>query len=46
VIQDGVIHLKMNQQEFAYQVGGIRQSINAALRGFQRRDGSTSAAGP
>jgi len=33
----GVIQLKMNQEELAHQVGGSRQSVNAALRGFERR---------
>jgi CRP/FNR family transcriptional regulator, cyclic AMP receptor protein len=32
-----VIELKMSQEELAHQVGGTRQSVNAALRGFQRR---------
>jgi DNA-binding FadR family transcriptional regulator len=27
----------MSQEEFAQQVGGTRQSVNAALRGFERR---------
>jgi CRP/FNR family cyclic AMP-dependent transcriptional regulator len=27
----------MSQEEFAHQVGGTRQSVNAALRGFERR---------
>ena len=34
---DGVIELKMSQEELAHQVGGSRQSVNAALRGFERR---------
>jgi CRP/FNR family transcriptional regulator, cyclic AMP receptor protein len=34
---DGVIRQKMSQEEFAHQVGGTRQSVNAALRGFERR---------
>jgi CRP/FNR family transcriptional regulator, cyclic AMP receptor protein len=34
---DGVIRLKMSQEELAHQVGGTRQSVNAALRGFERR---------
>ena len=34
---DGVITQKMSQEEFAHQVGGTRQSVNAALRGFERR---------
>ena len=33
----GVIQLRMNQEELAHQVGGSRQSVNAALRGFERR---------
>jgi CRP/FNR family cyclic AMP-dependent transcriptional regulator len=35
--KDGVIAQKMSQEEFAHQVGGTRQSVNAALRGFERR---------
>ena len=27
----------MSQEELAHQVGGTRQSVNAALRGFERR---------
>jgi CRP/FNR family cyclic AMP-dependent transcriptional regulator len=34
---DGVIRLKMSQEELAHQVGGTRQSVNAALRDFERR---------
>jgi len=34
---DGVIGPKMTQEEFAHRVGGARQSVNAALRGFERR---------
>jgi CRP/FNR family transcriptional regulator, cyclic AMP receptor protein len=34
---DGVIRLKQRQEELANQVGATRQSVNAALRGFQRR---------
>jgi CRP/FNR family transcriptional regulator, cyclic AMP receptor protein len=34
---DGVIRQKMSQEELAHQVGGTRQSVNAALRGFERR---------
>jgi CRP/FNR family cyclic AMP-dependent transcriptional regulator len=34
---DGVICQKMRQEELAHQVGGTRQSVNAALRGFERR---------
>jgi CRP/FNR family cyclic AMP-dependent transcriptional regulator len=34
---DGIIRQKMSQEEFARQVGGARQSVNSALRGFERR---------
>jgi CRP/FNR family cyclic AMP-dependent transcriptional regulator len=34
---DGMIRLRMSQEELAHQVGGTRQSVNAALRGFERR---------
>ncbi len=34
---DGVIRLKMNQEQLAHQAGGSRQSVNTALRGFERR---------
>jgi CRP-like cAMP-binding protein len=34
---DGSIRLRMSQEELAHQVGGTRQSVNAALRGFERR---------
>jgi CRP/FNR family cyclic AMP-dependent transcriptional regulator len=34
---DGVIRLKMSQEELAHHVGGTRQSVNAALRDFERR---------
>jgi CRP/FNR family transcriptional regulator, cyclic AMP receptor protein len=34
---DGVIQLRMNQEQLAHQAGGSRQSVNAALRGFERR---------
>ena len=34
---DEVIQLKMSQEELAHQVGGTRQSVNAALREFERR---------
>jgi CRP/FNR family transcriptional regulator, cyclic AMP receptor protein len=34
---DGVIRLKMSQEQLAHQAGGTRQSVNAALRGFERR---------
>jgi CRP/FNR family transcriptional regulator, cyclic AMP receptor protein len=32
-----LIRLRMSQEELAHQVGGTRQSLNAALRGFERR---------
>jgi CRP/FNR family cyclic AMP-dependent transcriptional regulator len=35
--EDGVIRLKMSQEQLAHQVAGTRQSVNAALRGFERR---------
>ena len=34
---DGAIRLKISQEELAHQVGGTRQSVNAALRDFERR---------
>ena len=34
---DGVIGPKMTQEQLAHQIGGARQSVNAALRGFERR---------
>ena len=34
---DGVIRPDISQEELAHQVGGTRQSVNAALRGFERR---------
>jgi CRP/FNR family transcriptional regulator, cyclic AMP receptor protein len=34
---DGIIRLRLTQEELAHQVGGTRQSVNAALRGFERR---------
>jgi CRP/FNR family transcriptional regulator, cyclic AMP receptor protein len=34
---DGIIRLSLRQEELAHQVGGTRQSVNAALRGFQKR---------
>ena len=35
--ENGTIALRMSQEELAHQVGGSRQSVNAALRGFERR---------
>lgn len=35
--EDGMIRLRMNQEELAHQAAGTRQSVNAALRGFERR---------
>jgi CRP/FNR family transcriptional regulator, cyclic AMP receptor protein len=34
---DGVIGFKMSQEELAHQAGSTRQTVNAALRGFERR---------
>jgi len=34
---DGTIKHRMNQEELAHQVGSTRQSVNAALRAFERR---------
>lgn len=34
---NGVIRLKMSQEELAHLAGGTRQSVNAALRGFEKR---------
>jgi CRP-like cAMP-binding protein len=35
--EDGVLQLRMSQQQLAHQAAGTRQSVNAALRGFERR---------
>lgn len=35
--EDGIIRAEMTQEELAHQAAGSRQSINAALRGFERR---------
>jgi CRP/FNR family cyclic AMP-dependent transcriptional regulator len=35
--EDGVVSQKMSQEDLAHQIGGTRQSVNAALRGFERR---------
>ena len=35
--EDGVIVLELRQEELAHQVGASRQSVNATLRGFQKR---------
>jgi len=35
--EDGLIRFRMSQEELAHQVGSTRQSVNAALRGFERR---------
>ncbi len=35
--EDGVIRLKMSQEQLAHQAAGTRQSVNAALRSFERR---------
>ena len=34
---DGAIRLNLRQEELAHHAGGSRQSVNAALRGFERR---------
>jgi CRP-like cAMP-binding protein len=34
---NGIIQLKISQEQLAHQAGGTRQSVNAALRGFERR---------
>ena len=34
---DGIIRPALSQEELAHQAGGTRQSINATLRGFERR---------
>jgi CRP/FNR family transcriptional regulator, cyclic AMP receptor protein len=34
---DGTIRTKLSQEQLAHQAGGTRQSVNAALRGFERR---------
>lgn len=34
---DGLIHCTLTQQELSHQAGSTRQSVNAALRGFERR---------
>ncbi len=34
---DGVIRVKLRQEELAHQVGATRQSVNATMRGFRRR---------
>ena len=35
--EDGLIWPPVSQEELAHQVGGSRQSVNVALRGFERR---------
>jgi CRP/FNR family cyclic AMP-dependent transcriptional regulator len=35
--EEGTIRPKMTQEELAHQAAGTRQSINAALRGFEKR---------
>jgi CRP/FNR family transcriptional regulator, cyclic AMP receptor protein len=34
---DGLVRLRLSQEQLAHQAGGTRQSVNAALRGFERR---------
>jgi CRP/FNR family cyclic AMP-dependent transcriptional regulator len=35
--RDGLIQPSLSQEELAHQAAGTRQSVNAALRGFERR---------
>ena len=35
--EDGTIRFRLSQEELAHQAGSTRQSVNAALRGFERR---------
>ena len=35
--EDGLVWPPVSQEELAHQAGGSRQSVNAALRGFERR---------
>jgi CRP-like cAMP-binding protein len=35
--RDGTIKLNMSQEELAHQAGSTRQTVNAALRGFEKR---------
>ena len=35
--EDGLDPARMSQEELAHRAGGSRQSVNAALRGFERR---------
>jgi CRP/FNR family transcriptional regulator, cyclic AMP receptor protein len=35
--RDGIIGLTLSQEELAHRAAGTRQSVNAVLRGFQRR---------
>ena len=35
--RDGIIRPTLSQEELAHQAAGTRQSVNAVLRGFQRR---------
>jgi CRP/FNR family transcriptional regulator, cyclic AMP receptor protein len=34
---DGTIRLNMSQEELAHQAGSTRQTVNAAMRGFEKR---------
>ena len=34
---DGTIRTRLSQEQLAHQAGGTRQSVNAALRGFEKR---------
>jgi CRP/FNR family transcriptional regulator, cyclic AMP receptor protein len=37
IADDGIIRIRMNQEELAHQAASTRQTVNAALRGFERR---------
>ena len=41
----GIIQLKISQEQLAHQAGGTRQSVNAALRGFEGEAGSKCVIG-
>ena len=34
---DGIVRLRLSQEQLAHRAGSTRQSVNAALRGFERR---------
>jgi CRP-like cAMP-binding protein len=35
--KDGTVELRLSQTDLAHRVGATRQSVNASLRGFERR---------